>query len=56
MNWASIIEGIARFLKTIFGTSTPSKTTVVEAAKDVEVSDGKTDEERLKELGIDTDS
>lgn len=39
-------------LKALFGTNKPQQTMVEHAKPDVEVDDGKDDEERLKDLGL----
>jgi len=48
--WAALVELIVALIKGIFGTDTARKTTVVRP--ETEVSDGKTDKDRLDDLGL----
>jgi cytochrome b len=48
--WTVVIELIVALIKGVFGTDTARKTTVVRPES--EVTDGKTDAERLKDLGL----
>jgi len=53
MSWIGIIVDIfLRIVKSIFGTNSPMKNTVIHAEKEMEIDDGKTDEERIKDLGL----
>ena len=54
MGWiGSVLGAILAVLKAVFGTDQPAKTTVARPEKDVEVSDdGKTDADRLRDLGL----
>jgi len=48
----SIIRIIVAFIKEIWGTDKKQKVTVVEAPVDVEITDGKTHEERMSDCGL----
>lgn len=53
MGWiAVVVDVLIKIVKGIFGTDKPIKTTVVHSEAQVEVTDGKTDDERLKDLGL----
>lgn len=53
MAWLSTIAKIfSVIMKLLFGTDKPQKTTVVKPKPEIEVDDGKTDEERLNDLGL----
>ena len=47
-----ILQGFMFLFKSIFGTKKPLKTTVEHPDKEVKIDDGKTDEERLEDLGL----
>jgi hypothetical protein len=53
---AAIIKGVGAvalaFIKGIFGTDKPRAQTVKRPDPEVEVSDGKTDKEKLRDLGL----
>jgi hypothetical protein len=50
MSWASIIEGIARFLKVIFGMDKPAKVRVIDE-RQIEIPPPD-DRELLRSLGV----
>lgn len=50
MKW--LIELIIGLIKSIFGTNKPVKNTVEKPDKEINVDDGKTESQRLKELGL----
>jgi len=53
MGWlTSIVAVVMTVLKSIFGMDKPQKTTITHAEKDIEVDDGKTKKERLKDAGL----
>lgn len=53
MGWVSVIvSALISILKGIFGMDKPQKTTVFHPEPQVEVTDGKSDAERLKDLGL----
>lgn len=53
MGWIPIlISAVVAFLKGIFGTDKPMKTTVITPTPEVEVTDGKSPDERLKDFGL----
>lgn len=53
MNWiGAIVAAIVAIIKGIFGTDKPQKIVVVKPAPEVEITDGKTDKDRLSELGL----
>ena len=53
MGWVSIVlSALVAIGKAIFGTSTPRKTTVEHAKQEVPIDDGKTDSQRLDDLGL----
>lgn len=47
-----VVELALKILKALFGIDEPSKTTTEHPKPDIEITDGKTDEERLKDLGL----
>jgi len=53
MAWVGvIIQALMVILKSVFGTDKPAKTTVVHLEPEVGITDGKTDKERLSDLGL----
>ncbi len=53
MGWLTAITSVVMAIfKAIFGTDKPVKKTVVHPKPELETDDGKTDEERLKDLGL----
>jgi len=53
MAWIStIVSVILTVIKSIFGMKKPQKNTVSRPEPEVEINDGKTDKERLKDLGL----
>lgn len=48
----ALATGVAVVLKSIFGTDKPTETKVEHPKPDLEVNDGKTDAERLDDLGL----
>jgi hypothetical protein len=53
MEWiAAIVAAILAILKGLFGIDKPQKDTVEHAEPEIEIDDGKTDEERLRDLGL----
>ena len=53
MGWLTAITNVVMAIfKAIFGTDKPVKKTVVHPKPDLEVDDGKTDEERLDDFGL----
>ena len=52
MNLANIISAIIAFIKGIWGLDKKQDVTVVEAPVDVEITDGKTHEERMSDCGL----
>jgi len=57
MGWLSAVMGffaqfIPNMLKMLFGTDKPQKVVVEHPKPEVEVTDGKTDADRLKDLGL----
>lgn len=53
MGWVSVvISAIIAILKGIFGMDKPRKETLEHPLPDLEVTDGKTDKDRLKDLGL----
>jgi len=49
---AVVIQALVAIMKGIFGTDKPLKTTVDHPKPDVEITDGKTDKDRLKDCGL----
>ena len=53
MAWVTVVTQILmKILKSIFGMSKPRKTTVTHPDSEINVDDGKTDEERLEDFGL----
>jgi hypothetical protein len=53
MGWIGVIvDVLIKILKGIFGTDKPRKETVERPEPEVEVTDGKTDKDRLRDLGL----
>ncbi|MBN2714105.1 MAG: hypothetical protein JXR97_16925 [Planctomycetes bacterium] len=53
MGWVSAIVSILlAIFRGIFGTDKPLKTTVEHAEPDAEITDGKSDDDRLDDLGL----
>jgi hypothetical protein len=46
------MQAAITLLKGIFGTDRPRRTTLERPQADVEVSDGKSDKDRLRDLGL----
>lgn len=49
---AALVAGTIAVLKGFWGTDKPQETTVEHPEPEIEVDDGKTDSERLKDLGL----
>lgn len=49
---AAIVGALLLLVKGLWGTSKPQETTVDHTTPDIEVTDGKTDKERLEDLGL----
>lgn len=53
MSWVKfVIETIVSVIKMFFGIDKPSKNSIDHPEPDIKVDDGKTDKERLKDLGL----
>ena len=53
MGWITVVVNIIlTIVKSIFGLDKVQKTTVVHPKPEVEIEDGKTDKERLEDLGL----
>lgn len=53
MTWIGVVVDILiKILKGIFGLDTPQKTSVDHPKPEVEITDGKTDKERMDDLGL----
>ena len=53
MGWVTVVfKAILFFVKSIFGTDKPQKNTVTHPKPEVEIDDGKTDKERMEDLGL----
>lgn len=53
MGWiAGVVQVLFSIIKSVFGTDKPAKTTVVHPDPEVEITDGKTDTDRLNDLGL----
>ena len=48
----ALVMGVVFVLKNLYGTDKPQQNTVEHPKPDVEVADGKSDQERLKDLGL----
>lgn len=49
---AGIVAAILAVFRALFGTDRPQEETVEHPEPDIEVTDGKTDQERLGDLGL----
>lgn len=53
MTWiGAVVQVLIKIMRAIWGTSAPRQSMVTHAKQEVEINDGKTDEERMHDLGL----